>query len=254
MADLEIFLQKFGLSDKEARLYLTMLSKGPDLVSDIAKVAGINRSTTYVLLENLAMRGLVSSFEEGGVKKFSAAPPERLVDYVEEQAKKYSSLVGVANNLLPQLKNEFAGAGPKPKIQYYEGVEGLKSAYEDTLTSSETIRAYASIGDMHSVLGDYFPEYYQRRAEKGIHIRAIFPDTPEAKERIKHNRQEARDARLVPKEEYGFTPEINMYDNKVVFMSLQEKFALIIESHELADALKKAFELAWKEAKNLNKK
>ena len=50
-------------------------------------------------------------------------------------------------------------------------------------------------------------------------------------------------------EKYSFTPEINIYDNKVVFMSLKERFALIIESEELADALKKSFELAWLGAK-----
>ena len=37
-------------------------------------------------------------------------------------------------------------------------------------------------------------------------------------------------------------------------MSLVEKFALVVESQELADALKKVFELSWAEAKNLNKK
>lgn len=52
--------------------------------------------------------------------------------------------------------------------------------------------------------------------------------------------------------EYSFPPEINIYDNKIVFMSLIEKFSLIIESKELADALKKVFELSWKEAVRLD--
>jgi hypothetical protein len=107
---------------------------------------------------------------------------------------------------------------------------------------------------MHAALPEYFPEYYRRRAKAGIDIRAIFTDTDAAKNRINNNKKEAREAYLVPKEKYWFSPEINFYDNKVVMMSLVEKFALIIESEELANALKKAFELSWKEAKRLHKK
>jgi hypothetical protein len=36
-------------------------------------------------------------------------------------------------------------------------------------------------------------------------------------------------------------------------MSWQEKFSLIIESQELADAFKKIFDLSWQEAKRLDK-
>ncbi len=250
--DLEMYLQKFGLSDKEAKLYLALLNSGALAVRDIAKAAKLNRSTAYVLLESLTNRGLVSTIVENKIKKYSAAAPERLHTYVSEQAKESASLVGLANNIMPELKSLYTGVGPKPKIQFFEGVEGLKTAYEDTLTSSETIRAYASIKDMHDALGDYFPDYYHRRATRGINIRALLPDTPESRERVSHNKEEAREAYLVPKETFAFNSEINIYDNKVVFMSLLEKFALIIESHELVDIFKKVFELAWQEAKRIN--
>jgi len=162
-------------------------------------------------------------------------------------------MIGVAKSLLPELKSIYAGAGPKPKVQFFEGSEGIETAYEDTLSSSETIRAFASIEDMHKVLPHYFPDYYRRRAERGIGIRAIFPDTPAARERTRFNKDEKREALLVPKDLYAFSPEINIYDNKIVFMSLIEKFALIIESPELADALKNAFELSWQAAARLQK-
>ncbi len=143
----------------------------------------------------------------------------------------------------------YSGAGPKPKIQFFEGTEGIKTAYEDTLTSKETILAFASIESMHAALPGFFPDYYKRRAKKNIKIRSIFPDTPEARERVKSNKEEKREAILVPKEKYSFTPETMIYENKIVFMSLKERFALVIESEELADALKKSFELAWLGAK-----
>ena len=38
---------------------------------------------------------------------------------------------------------------------------------------------------------------------------------------------------------------IFIYDNKVMIASWREKLGIIIESHEIADALKKVYELAW---------
>lgn len=254
VAELEKKLLDFGLTEKEAKVYISLLEIGTSLVTDVAKKAGIKRSTAYVVLESLAKHGLVSITERKNIRLYSPAPPERLVQNLEEKSRRLIELVGIAKSVLPELKSYFAGAGPKPKIQFFEGVEGIKSVYEDTLTSSEDIRAFASIESMHATLPGFFPDYYRRRAAKGIWINAIFPDTPEARERISHNKEEKRRASLVPADKFSFTPEVNMYDNKVVFMSLKEKFALVIESEELADAFKKIFELAWIGARKYEEK
>lgn len=246
-------LEKFGLSTKEAKVYLVLLSNGTSPVSDISKKSKINRSTTYTLLKTLEDRGLITCLEKGGIKLYSPMQPEKMIDLARDQLKKYQEIVFLGETILPELKLISSETRPRPRARFLDGVEGLREAYEDTLTSSETIRAYASIENMHLALPNYFPSYYHRRAEKNIHIRAIFPDTAEAKERITHNKAEERTSLLVPKNSFNFSPEINIYDNKIVFMSLVEKFALIIESKELADALKKVFELSWLGAKKLDK-
>lgn len=235
------FLLKFGFSHKEATLYLAMLETGSSVVSDVVKKAGMNRSTGYVILESLIQRGLVTMSERNGVSVYTPAPPERLLEHLQDNARKYSDLVNAAQGLMPELKMLYT----RPRVRYYEGLDGVQTAYEDTLTASEPIRAYCSIDNMHKALPEYFPEYYRRRAAKKIHARAIIPDTSEGRERVKNNQHEARTSRLVPEDAYTFSPEINIYDNKVVFFSWLEKFALMIESREIADALKKTFELSW---------
>lgn len=245
-------LLAFGFSDKQIAVYLSILELGTSSVAEIAKKSDINRSTTYVLLEELAHMGLVALSDKHSKWQYVALPPERLIQTLEQRSRKIAGQLAEAHQLIPELKALFSGVGPKPKVRFFEGAEGVISVYEDTLTSTETIRAYASIENMHAALGDYFPSYYQRRAGSGIAIRSVHPDTLEARERVTHDKEEARDSALVPHDEYDFSPEINIYDNKIVFMSLREKFGLIIESEELATAMKKVFELSWKEAKRLN--
>lgn len=250
--DIDKVLQSFKFSDKETAVYLALLELETATATQIADHSGINRSTVYVIIETLQKRGLISiNKEESSVTNYIASPPERLLQLAEEEAKRYQHLVGQIHNILPELKSRYRGNKPRPRVRFYEGKEGLISAYEDTLTAGETIRAYASIENMHEAIPGYFPDYYKRRSSKGIAIRSIHPDTEEARDRTTYNKEELRDSALVPADKYSFSPEINIYDNKVVFMSLIEKFSLIIESEELADALKKAFELAWKEAKRV---
>ncbi len=62
-----------------------------------------------------------------------------------------------------------------------------------------------------------------------------------------------RDARLIPHEKFDFSPEIYLYDNKLSVMSFKEKFGFLVESKEIVDALKVAWELAWERAGEYDK-
>jgi hypothetical protein len=126
--------------------------------------------------------------------------------------------------------------------------------FEDSLTAtSGKIIAFSSIEDQHSVIPNYFPEYYQRRKKNGIFMRAIFPKTPMGVERAGQDANEFRESVFVPADRFGFHPAINVYDNKLMIASWREKLGVIIESGEIADAMKKIFELAWIGAQSLEK-
>jgi sugar-specific transcriptional regulator TrmB len=61
MDTLQQFLQHYGLSQKEAAVYVACLRQGDGTVLQIARQANIKRPTTYVILEDLVTRGLVRS-------------------------------------------------------------------------------------------------------------------------------------------------------------------------------------------------
>ncbi len=245
-------LLDIGFSDKEANVYLSLLELGKGTVSQIARKAGINRTTGYDILDTLIRRNLVSISGKEPKQEYVAESPDRLKKFIQRNIKKQQQSLEKAAILIPQLKSVHNKKG-RPQIKFYEGKEGLIQVYEDTLTANETIRAYATIDDMHNALPNYFPKYYKRRAEKGIKIKAIFPKTAQAIERSRYNKREARETALVPADKFYFSPEIDIYDNKVMIASWREQLGIIIESQEIADAMKKIFELSWAEAKRLEK-
>jgi hypothetical protein len=62
-----------------------------------------------------------------------------------------------------------------------------------------------------------------------------------------------RQSLTVPRDKFYFTTETNIYNDKVLIVSWKEKFAVLVESKEIADAQKKVFELAWLGAKQFRK-
>ena len=252
-------LKKVGFSEKEALVYTHLIRLGAQPASVIAEKAEINRTTTYDIIETLTKKGLISSIKKDGITYFKALDPKELLNYLErekvEHVKQLEKQQKEIETLLPALISLENQESTKPKVTFYEGEKGMRQAYEDTLTSSETILAYANVEDMHKGLPNFFPEYYQRRGvEKKIHIKCIAPDNKTSIERHSHDKKENREMILIPEKEYDFSPEINVYDDKVLFASWREKMAIIIKSKEIADFHKKMYKLAWTAAKIESKK
>lgn len=251
-SQLKITLQNFGFSEKEAHVYIGLLEIGKGTVTQISRKAGINRTTGYDILNSLAQKGVVSISGKEPKQEYAAESPTAITNYLKKQIEHISEHIKKSEEIIPDLTLLHALKN-RPKIRFYEGKNGLEHVYEDTLTSSETIRAYASVEDVHATLPNYFPEYYKRRAKKNISIRAIFPRTKEAIELQKNDQDEKRETVFVSPDTYNFSPEINIYDNKVMIASWREKLGIIIESEEIAGAMKKIYELAWIGAKELSK-
>lgn len=249
--ELPLTLRTLGFSEKEATVYVALLELGCGTVAEIARKAGINRTTGYDILDSLARKGVVNVSGKEPKQEYAAEPPEAVVQYLKREAEAARERIEKAKYFLPQLRSVHSSQN-RPRIKFYEGTEGLKQVYEDTLTSTEPIRAYANAGEVHTGIPNYFPEYFKRRAARGISIRAIFPQTTAGIARSAFDEEEEREVAFVPAS-MSFSPEINIYDNKVMIASWKEKLGISIESAEIADAMKKIFELAWAEAKRLDK-
>lgn len=242
-----------GLTENEARVYIAALELGRCTVTKIARYAGVSRTNGYNILDALGEKGMVRVSGKEPKEEYIAESPTSIVTYFEKQHAESEKQLQNARNLAPELA-AVQKVSDRPQVKFYEGKDGLKTVYEDTLTSTEPIRAFASVEDMHKGMEGYFPEYYERRAGKDISIRAILPNNPAGIERARHDKEEKRETALVSQNQFGFHPEINVYDNKVMIASWREKLGIIIESAEVADAMKKIFELAWAEAKRLDAK
>jgi sugar-specific transcriptional regulator TrmB len=245
-------LLSLGFTQKEVSVYLALLELGKRTVSPIARTANINRTTVYDILDSLLAKGLVNVSGKEPLQEYVAESPEKILKLIQEQIQKDQLRLEQAQGLVPQLKS-LHNVSNRPKIMFYEGEDGLKQVYDDTLTSHEPIRGMANVLEMHNGLPDYFPKYYKRRAQNGINIRAILSSNEAGINLATNDKEELRDTAFIPADIYKFIPEIDVYDNKIMIASWREKLGIIIESQEIADSMKTLYDLAWAEAKRLHK-
>ena len=232
-------LEKAGLEKKEALLYVAGIDLGEAPVSQLATYAGLKRSTAYFVAQTLEEKGLFTMVEKRGKRWYAPEDPEKVLILLKVQQATFAKA-------LPELATLYRSGSRKPRVRFFEGVDGIKQMYMETLDSKGAILVYASITDMFTVVSrDWKKSYVQERMKRKIFTKCITPDTPEALEYMKQDREEWREMLLIPAAAFPFSNEINIFNDKVAIFSFKEKIGVIIESKEIAETQRKIFELAW---------
>ncbi len=236
-------LESIGLTQNEALLYMALLEFGESTATYISRKTGITRTNTYAILDSLSAKGLVLVGAKEPKMTYVPLPPEKLEIYITKRREAIEREIDTMEELIFELGQKYKPK-TRPKVTYYEGIDGLKSVYEDTLTSTEDIYACSTYENMHEILPNYFPRYYERRAQKKIFAHGIVPNTPLGQIRKDKDVEENRALTLVDSTKYPIPTEIDVYDNKIMIASWKEKLGIIIESEEVATTLKSIFKLA----------
>ena len=242
--DLLHVLQAVGLDDKESKLYLAGLQIGSAPASEYAKAAELNRITTYNALESLVHKGLFTLVKKMRGKWYAPVAPEYLSLEVQKNAQ-------ALDRVLPELRSLPGVQFRQPRVRFFEGWEGVKKVYEDTLTAHGELLNFANSTVVRKFWPEYDEDYVNERVKRGIHLRGIAPDDATGKRVHGEDKSKLREIRLVPSKEFDFKNEIKIYDHKVAIISFgkdREMFGVIIESKEVAETQRQIFEMAWRYA------
>lgn len=241
-------LVKTGLNEKEARVYLAMLELGPSTAYRIAPKAGIKRPITYVILESLQTKGLVSVVPEGDRKMFVAADPAKLLGEMEQKKELYK-------RFLPNLEALYADASKKekPQVQFFEGKEAVYSLYEKIYQSKE-VAFFSTIRDILSIFPDFPKELNKKAMARGVSVRELLTkssaDIAYAKT-MKHGKFfEQRFAGGIGE----FFTDNCLFDGQVAFFAFEPfLYAVLVRSDGVYKSLKTLYEFAWNSAEPFEK-
>ena len=242
----ESALEALGLTPKEARIDMALLSLGEATAYEIANKSGVKRPTVYIVLEELRKHGLVLKIPHAKKQVFIAKDPR---EFVAEEKKKIAN----AEAALPKLL-ALAKKNGKPNILYFEGKEGFNEALkvsERYMKGQEVVGFYAFVPDLTDAFIKLVRDHTTRLAESGTRLRGLTPDHPSA-----HTTADQLieafgwDIRFVPMAKYSSKVSIEATESMVRILSAGEGQSIIIESTEIADGVRQMFELAWGRVKD----
>lgn len=221
-------------------MYLASFELGNTKVSEIAQKAGINRITAYEILKRFRKKGLAVSLTRNNVLTFRVIDPDKLIEKNEKR-------LSLARNFLPALLLLKNNSRHRPKIEYFDGRDGLRALCDDSLNCQEKIiYDFAEPANTIKTVGvDFFNSYVKQRVAKKIKVKLLVPKTDENKKYLKIAKRDLREIRFIDNDLYPITNEFYIYDNKVAIISFSGSMGVIIEDREIAKSMKSIWRFFW---------
>ncbi len=233
-------LIEYGLSDKEANVYLICLKTGQATANRIAELARLARSTTYDILDKLKSFGLITTCIVDNKTNFIVNNPDILLTSLEEKKV-------LIKNILPSLKSTYKQVEDKPFAEVFQGKTAIIKILDEIVDNAKNLRIMGSIGNALDKIGYHPDKFRLKRIERNIPSRQILEESSESR-RIKKDKLTNIKflASLKDSKEAMF-----IFDENVYHLLLQYEISAIkIKSKDHARAMEILFDELWEKAKS----
>lgn len=251
--ELLTILEEIGLNAKECQVFMALLEHASLSVRAIADETGVTRTHVYAIAEDLLKRGLLTESEIRGVKRYDALTHAELIGYL---ARKRNDL-DVLEKRLQQAAGLFSAlktkGSQKTKVRFYEGLEGIKSVYEEVRADLEGTKG-------RKELRTYWPSEGLEKAYPGFFEKQVYFNMPALIKRdimyecaatfkyiqMYRTSPTTHSYRIWPKTMGEFPTDVEIWGNKVAFTDIRNNpSGIVIENDAVADSMRMWFEQVW---------
>ncbi len=251
---LKLKLQKLGLEQEEADLYLFLLANGEKTPLEVSRETELNRSKVYRLTEVLSLKQLVEETETAWGRKLRAAPPENLELLIRQQEEELNTKRDGLEEVINDLKNLNLGSGSGFEVKHYRGIEGVRQMIWNELKSPEVlVFAYQKFSEL---LGAKFADTV--REEIVLRKQKIFAiqneDLPNSKVTNIEYLTKHYELREIPQSVVKIRHYIDIYRDVIAIYNMDGEIRSGIEIHNqaLAEMFKQIFWGYWNQAKPIS--
>jgi len=230
--NLQETLQNYGLEEKEAKTYLTLLSLGEVTATILAEKAVLDRTLMYQITNKLIEKGLVSYIIKNNVRYFTAAHPETFLKNLQEKEQEIKSA-------LPELKNLFKTELPETKVEVFRGRKGINTILRMSMRDE---KHYYFLGGVKEACTLFEIENIRelRHAIKLGNKGKIL-----AREQDFFPIGKNEDYRFVPEHMLSSTSQLIWGNKTAIFVWKKPHYAILIDDEEVAKSNLATFNYLW---------
>ena len=253
-------LVDIGLNLREARIYLSLLTRHEFSVTEIARSAKLSRPAAYELLNKMVMLGICKE-KPGKVKRFTAISPAiALQHFIENEAEELKTILenrqSKIGDLIPVLEDLFRQSrGQDDPLDYFEVLRDKKQIILRFLAlqnqAQTDIKSFTKPPYALS-LGENVDEF--EVLKRGVNIQGIYEydgNYEQAIRLIEPVYEAGEDARVIR----SLPTKLAIFDSRVSLLALNDPLAgkasittLCIVHKDFSMLLKEAFESFWAKA------
>ena len=247
----EKILHEIGLTKGEIIVYLTLLRIGETTTGKIIEDAQISSGKIYEILDKLIKKGLVSYITKEKTRYFSAASPNRILDYLHEKEKELKNKEHQLLKELPSLLALEKSAKKEREVRLFEGFRGVRTViYEalNELSLEDEILAMGVYSKRSEKFNLLWPSWHKERIKRKIPCRVIFSERGTEYYKL-FKKMKYMKVRTIE----GLTPAaVDIFGNKriIIFTHGDPPSCLSIKHSEILQSFKTFFETLWKQAKS----
>ena len=120
---MENVLREIGFTEREIKVYLSMLKLGESTIGPIAKESSIQAAKVYETITKLESKGLASYIIKGKTKYFLVEDPDKLKLLLKQKERNLLEI-------LPKLKERYAHNVEPQVVRIHEGYKAIKILFD----------------------------------------------------------------------------------------------------------------------------
>jgi sugar-specific transcriptional regulator TrmB len=233
-------LKTLGLKNKEIKIFLVCLEFGPISISDISRKSKIKRSSIYHLLEPLLENKLIIKIPKGKRTFYISEKPQKILKILEEKRASFTEI-------LPELDSLYRKKAHQPKINYYEGIDGIVKAYNEIFSTSKNIYSIASMDELFSLIPikTINHKFFKTLKQHGGKIYDLVKPSPVSKKYAKEEYRKGMGPIKFLPDNFQIDTDFMITGNKVAMFSFKTLITVIIEDQDIANSHKQYFKYIW---------
>ncbi len=251
MNNLHRELEKIGLSESEARVYLTVLELGEAKTKDISTKSKINRPATYLILESLQKKGLVNSIDDSNISKYSAEHPKQLELILQKSESELKERREILHDLEPELSGLFHHTSNRPAVKIYTGKDGFLAMDKDSMRNrrrGKSAYSFTAFDELGKFSFDKSTKYYtKKRLAFKEPLKVIYTRKGGPVENA-NSREDMREARYLEPKKFPFKSSIVIrpwYGLRIFSEHKGDFLGITIASKEIAKTMESIFKIVW---------
>jgi sugar-specific transcriptional regulator TrmB len=246
MKELETFLITIGISEKEAKIYIHLLSFDSANISEISKKTGINRTTIYPLIDSLLEKGLVEEVLENDKNKIRALSPEKIETFIENQKLMLYEKSKIVKSMIPKFKAVYRGDGQRPIVEYYDGKEEILQSAKDAVSNKILNESVYIIYPRDEIEKNFSEQdlknVKEERIKRGIDINSIYTYVGDKE----YSSSLTKNRIKLDQKKYPIKSEIGVYGDSVrIHIFGKTPGTIFIKSNDVAQTVKTMFKLIF---------